>query len=174
MEKKTWFETLSDTQLLGLIIGWGLTEISGLFKSKKENRKDLAMALLPLKLQAFQEIYNMLEDIESYFDSFIKESEFKETREVSLFAPLEKYTELVTLFNKQKIYFDKKLNLNINEFISGISSSLNFPIYYSQKDSFFTEDTIIDFCRNTVKKSKELKEKIRKSMRLNSLDTFGV
>ncbi|MBN2838956.1 MAG: hypothetical protein JXM74_09410, partial [Fusobacteriaceae bacterium] len=62
MEKKNLVDILKDTQLLGLIIGWGLTEISGFFKNKKENKKELAMALFPLKLQAFQEFYNILDD----------------------------------------------------------------------------------------------------------------
>lgn len=167
---QTILQFLKDTQLLGVLIGSLLT-ILGLILQNIHNRKtNILLSLLSSRNNAYQKVYEGLNRLRKYYDSFIYGGEFKECKDHTTFSPLHTFSEFSDLFNEYSFYLDKNTKKEINTLFSTLSIGNSMALAASSAPELVTEDSIERFCINSIRSIDTVNDVIRDNMGLNELE----
>lgn len=163
---------LSDTQLLGVIVGFVLTELVSLFRRKSDKKKEILMNLIPIRNQAYVNLFKEICKLEDYFNLFIEEGEFKEYLPVDEFAPLMRITEYNKAVEEIKVFLDLKTIDDVKRFTNTLMIGNHIALTRITAPDMVTEETIVSFVENTLKDIEVLKKDIRVNMGLTKLETM--
>ncbi|MBN2837458.1 MAG: hypothetical protein JXM74_01750, partial [Fusobacteriaceae bacterium] len=130
----------------------------------------ILLSLLSSRNNAYQKVYEGLNRLRKYYDSFIYGGEFKECKDHTTFSPLHKFSEFSDLFNQYSFYLDKNTKKEINTLFSDLSIGNSIALAASSNSELVTEDSIESFCLNSIKSIDKVNEVIRDNMGFNELE----
>lgn len=95
--------------LVGVVLGWLLTEISTRIRSSKDEKERFLLANIQVRQQAYANLYTALIELQYYFRGFMDiKSEFVEKHDVSAFAPLSSFTKFEKELKSNEIWIHEE------------------------------------------------------------------
>lgn len=139
------------------------------FRDKRLYKQERVMKTIEYKIVAYQELYSALIRYKEYFVLFIDTSnEFKESRDVGEFAPLEENMRLREFYNKNIMYFSEKLQRKTEIALQSgeILNNLGIALCTDNPESVFL-DSVQPSCENVINQVDECIEQIKKELMID-------
>ena len=139
------------------------------FRDKRLYEQERVMKIIEYKIVAYQELYSALIRYKDYFVLFIDTgNEFKESRDVGEFAPLEENMRLREFYNKNIMYFSEKLQRKTEIALQSgeILNNLGIALCTDNPESVFL-DSVQPSCENVINQVDECIEQIKKELMID-------
>lgn len=136
------------------------------FRDRRSYKQERAMKIIEYKILAYQELYSALMRYKDYFMLFVDSAnEFKVSRDVEEFAPLEENMRLRDVYNKNVLYFNNKLQHKIEIALQRGETLNNLGVVLcTDKPGDVFLDSVQPSCEHVIKQVDECIKQIKEEL----------